>query len=106
MTIETEIIDGRKVCAFSGTLSIWEAEDAWKQISKLLRSKSKKPLVFDISKIESCDCAGLQILCQIQRAVENDRFQFHDAGISDAVSAVLKQAGMDIQAFAHCFEKE
>ena len=106
MTIETEIIDGRKVCTLSGTLSIWEAAEAWKQLSKLLQSKSTPPLVFDISKVESCDCAGLQILCQIQRAVEKDHARFHDAGISESVSAVLTQAGVDKRSFPHCFEKE
>ncbi len=100
MTIETETFNGRKLCKLSGALSIWDAVATWEQLNELLYSKSKQPVEIDFSKVESCDCAGAQIVCQIRSVAEKKKDRIKITGMSDALSDILTQAGLDIQSFA------
>jgi anti-anti-sigma factor len=95
MTLDTETVDGRKVCKLGGELTIWEAADAWSQIEALLKTKSKTPLVFDLSAITSCDGAGIQILCQIQHAMADHKETHIVSGLSEEMAAIVQQAGLD-----------
>lgn len=99
MTVETETISGQKVCKISGPLTIWESVAAWEQIKPLLHSKVKNAVRFDLSKIETCDCAGIQILCQIQMQVEKKHDKFEVTGLSDALATQLRHAGLEPRSF-------
>lgn len=104
MPIETELIENRRHCRISGVLGIFEAADTWRVLGPLLCAG--EPLHIDLSGIEACDGAGIQILCQIQRAAEADSGDIHIDTISESLLADIRHAGMDAGALAHCAEEE
>lgn len=97
MTLDTETVDGRKVCKLGEALTIWEAADTWTRLQPLLKTKSKTPLVFDLSAVSSCDGAGIQLLCQIRRAVEDHKETHFISGLSEKLAVIVQQAGLDPQ---------
>jgi len=97
MPIESQTIDGRCVCRISGGLNIWEAATVWERILPLL--SAAQPLIVDLSGIDACDGAGIQILCQLQRAVGAAGITVALTGASTAVTTTMKQAGIDFTQF-------
>lgn len=106
MTIETQTFNGRRICKLSGALSIWDAAPTWQQLNDLLHSKSKEPVDIDFSGVESCDCAGLQIVCQIRNVAEKKKDRIQITGLSEPLSAVMRQSGLDPRSFGAASEKE
>jgi anti-anti-sigma factor len=97
MPIESQTIDGRCVCRISGGLNIWEAAAVWERILPLL--SAAQPLIVDLSGIDACDGAGIQILCQLRRAADNPGIPVALTGASTAVTTTMKQAGIDFPQF-------
>ena len=92
MPIETHMENETTICRLSGALSIWETADVWQQLRPLLDATD--PLVIDLSSVESCDAAGAQILCQIDRAGNSQERSIVLTGISDALKKTIRQAGL------------
>ncbi|MBR9982038.1 MAG: STAS domain-containing protein [Desulfatitalea sp.] len=97
MPIETQPIDGRSTVRISGALNIWEAADVWRALLPLLSSPD--PLTVDLSTVETCDGAGLQILCQIARAAGAPNADIRIDTPSPAVTAALALAGLHLDRF-------
>jgi anti-anti-sigma factor len=97
MPIESQTIDGRCVCRISGGLNIWEAAAVWERILPLL--SAAQPLIVDLSAVDACDGAGIQILCQLQRAGQAPGAPVALTGASTAVITTMKQAGIDFSPF-------
>ncbi len=99
MPIESQTFDHGRTVFVRGALSIWEAADTWRTLLPLLSSPD--PMTVDLSEVESCDGAGLQIICQIVRAAG-----LPDAAItlgppSPPVTAALVRAGLVLEPFAN-----
>jgi len=105
MTIEIQTEDNLKICKISGALSIWDAADSWRQIHSLLKSRAKTPVQFELSELDQCDGAGLQILCQIRRAVEKKSDKFRIAGLSESLAAIFNNAGINTQSMTSIVEE-
>jgi anti-anti-sigma factor len=93
MPIEIQPQNGGHICRISGALCIWEAAAIWGQLRPLLADAL--PLTLDFTAVEECDAAGIQILCQIQRATDKLGNHLKVAGISSAMHKVLSHAGLD-----------
>jgi anti-anti-sigma regulatory factor len=97
MTVENKIIDGRNFCKLSGDLTIWNAADIWQQIYPLLTSDTF--LIIDMQEVGDCDGAGIQIVCQIKKAIEEHKKKISFSGISEPIITAAKQAGLDTELF-------
>lgn len=93
MPIEIDTIDDRTVCRFSGALTIWEAANLWQQFNPLLGSS--EPLVIDLAEVKECDAAGVQILCQLRRAMGQPNREIRVQAMPQPVQAALQVAGFD-----------
>lgn len=93
MTVENQVVDGHIICKVSGALSIWEVAETWKRIFPLLASK--ETLEFDFSQVEQCDGSGIQILCQIKRAIEQSPKDISVSSLSEPVKSAMQQAGLN-----------
>jgi anti-anti-sigma factor len=98
MSVEKQTLDGRCVVSVRGALSIWEATATWGSLFALLETPG--PLEIDLTAVESCDGAGIQILCQIQRTLAARADQSRITGLSDALGEALRVAGLDADGFA------
>jgi anti-anti-sigma factor len=97
MPIETKKQAGKCTCYLSGDLRIWEAAEIWHQLYPLLISA--EPLCIDLQAVNSCDGAGVQILCQVLRqAADRGADTVTVGGVSETVVSTLQQAGVDTQA--------
>ncbi len=92
MPVQNETIDGRNRVRISGALSIWEAAAVWGGIHPLLQAPG--PLEIDLTAVESCDGAGIQILCQIQKALARRGEACRISGISDPVREAMRLSGL------------
>lgn len=99
MPIENQIIEGRRMVLIRGALNIWEAADTWRGLLPMLSSPD--PLTFDLSEVESCDGAGLQIVGQIVRAAVAPGADITIGTPSPAVMAALAQAGLNMEPFSN-----
>jgi len=99
MPIESQTIDHRRTVFIRGALSIWEAADTWRGLLPLLSSPD--PMTVDLSEVESCDGAGLQIICQIVRAAGSPDADITLGPPSPAVTAALVQAGLQMEPFSN-----
>ncbi len=97
MALETQKTDERSLCKLNGALNIWEAADIWRQLRGLLLSP--EPLTLDLTQVEACDGAGIQIICQIQHAIRQRGKRVEISGLSEPVQAAMAQAGIDTQGF-------
>lgn len=93
MPVTNETIDGRNRVRISGALSIWEAAAVWGGLHPLLTAPG--PLEIDLAAVESCDGAGIQILCQILKILQGRGENGRVSGISDPVREALRLAGLD-----------
>lgn len=99
MNIKTENVNGDTVCRMTGALTIWEAADTWQQIKPLLSKVASVTL--DMARVDECDGAGIQILCQARQVISKQGGTLHIEAISEAVFAALQMAGMDSGFFAN-----
>jgi anti-anti-sigma regulatory factor len=104
MPLENLTIEGRRTCRISGALCIWEAAAVWGQLGPLLAEPL--PLTIDLTAVEECDAAGIQILCQIRHIAETTATRPQFVGISPAVLQAMQQAGMDPATLVPPEEKE
>jgi len=95
MNIDNETIDGCMVCRFTGALTIWEAADTWHQLRPLIDTADA--LAIDLTGVDECDAAGIQILCQTWQAVRQRGKRCRIETISEPVFAAMQLAGMDSQ---------
>jgi anti-anti-sigma factor len=95
MTLDIQTINGDSVCRLDGALSIWEAAGLWQQLQPLLGGPN--PLIIDLGDVRACDGAGVQILCQLRRAVQHPAGRIRIQRISEPIGAALRLAGMDPQ---------
>jgi ABC-type transporter Mla MlaB component len=93
MPVENEIIDGRNRIRICGALSIWEAAATWREVFALLGAAV--PLEIDMTAVENCDGAGIQILCQIQKALAARTDQSRITGLSDGLREAMRVAGLN-----------
>ena len=98
MTVENEIIDGRRVVRISGALNIWEAAATWEALYPLLCAV--EPLEIDLTAVEGCDGAGIQILCQMHKLLADPSGKARVIGISDGLREAMRLAGLDAELFA------
>ncbi len=49
----------------------------------------------DLTAVESCDGAGVQILCQLHKMLAQRPDQGHVTGISDGLSQAMRLAGLN-----------
>jgi ABC-type transporter Mla MlaB component len=103
MPIEIKTDEERDLCMISGDLSIWEAAQTWRVLQPLLCSAT--PLRIDLSGVESCDGAGIQILCQIRRAACAAARDLRIDAMSESLLEAVRQAGMDASSL-NCYLKE
>ena len=80
-------------CAITGALSIWEVSEIWQALAPLLRTTG--PLHIDLSAVEACDAAGLQIISRIQRQTHRGAADVRFTGLSSALLQAMQSAGMD-----------
>jgi len=93
MPVVKETIDGRCRVHLEGALSIWEAAATWNSLYALL--SAPEPLEVDLSAVESCDGAGIQILCQLRKMLAQGPGKGRITGISDEVREAMRLAGLD-----------
>ncbi len=93
MSVVNEIIDGRNRVRIVGALSIWEAAATWSNLYSLLSAPG--PVEIDLSAVESCDGAGVQILCQLHKMLAQRPDQGQVTGISDGLSQAMRLAGLN-----------
>jgi ABC-type transporter Mla MlaB component len=84
-----------RLCSISGPLSIWEAAETWRAIYPLLCSD--RPLHIDLSAVEACDGAGIQIVGLIQREILCGAAHIQVTAVSPALLEAMQTAGMDAQ---------
>jgi anti-anti-sigma factor len=96
MPVDSQIIDGQCVCRVSGALNIWEAAVIWGHMFPLLATC--EPLSVDLSEVDACDGAGIQIICQIQRARGAGK-PIALTGASHVVIDAMALAGLDVERF-------
>jgi anti-anti-sigma regulatory factor len=93
MPVVNEIIDGRNRVRIVGALSIWEAAATWSNLYSLLSVPG--PVEIDLSAVESCDGAGIQILCQLHKMLAQRPDQAKITGISDGIDQAMRLAGLN-----------
>jgi ABC-type transporter Mla MlaB component len=98
MPVRNETIDGRCVVRISGALSIWEAAATWSALYPLLCTVD--PLEVDLTAVETCDGAGIQILCQMHKLLAERPEKGRVTGTSRALREASRLAGLDSDLFA------
>ncbi|MBI5552967.1 MAG: STAS domain-containing protein [Desulfobacterales bacterium] len=93
MSVVNEIIDGCNRVRIVGALSIWEAAATWSDLNSLLSAPG--PVEIDLTAVESCDGAGVQILCQLHKLLAQRPEQGHVTGISNGLSQAMRLAGLN-----------
>jgi ABC-type transporter Mla MlaB component len=96
MPIEIKNTKNRQVCKLSGSLSIWEAAEIWRELNPLLAAV--EPLTLDLGQIQECDASGIQILCQVRRAMRDTSRDIRIEAMPVAVQTALASAGFNPQA--------
>jgi ABC-type transporter Mla MlaB component len=91
MAIEIKNIGQSRQCHIDGVLSIWEVSEIWKALYPLLGSAG--PLHFDLSAVQACDGAGLQLISLIQREFFG-RADVRVTAVSEALLQAMQVAGM------------
>ena len=91
MPVEHKTIDNRRQVRISGALGIWDAAATWKNLYALLCAP--EPIEIDLSAVESCDGAGIQIFCQLHKMLAERPGNGHITGISDELRAAMRLAG-------------
>lgn len=95
MTVESNTIDGRIVCAVKDALTIWETADTWRQILPLL--SGPEPVTIDLSEVSQCDCSGIQVVCQIHQSAAKAKKKIAVRALSEPILAAMRQAGLDFK---------
>jgi anti-anti-sigma regulatory factor len=93
MPVENEIVDGCNRVRIVGALSIWEASHTWNNLYSLLSAPG--PVEIDLSAVESCDGAGIQIFCQLQKMLAQRPDKGQITGFSDRLREAMRVAGLD-----------
>lgn len=99
MNIKTENVNGDTVCRMVGGLTIWEAADTWQQIKPILSKAAS--VIIDLAKVDECDGAGVQILCQVHHMLDARGGKLRIEAVSEPVFAAMQMAGMDSGFFAN-----
>lgn len=103
MTVVSNTVDDKLVCAVKGALTIWEAAAAWQHILPLLAAS--EPVTIDLSEVSECDGAGIQMICQIQQAAAGAQKKIRISDPSEPVLTTMQQAGMDTKPFSRTVEE-
>ena len=93
MPVESQIIEGQRICMVSGELRIWEAADTWKRILPMIIDT--EPLAIDLSKVDGCDGSGVQIIYQLLTIDATSQKAVSFLRVSDSVAAAMQQAGFN-----------
>lgn len=93
MPVENKIVDGCNRVRIVGALSIWEASQTWNNLYSLLSAPG--PVEIDLSAVETCDGAGVQILCQLHKLLAQRPDKGQIAGISDGLREAIRLSGLD-----------
>jgi ABC-type transporter Mla MlaB component len=98
MSVSNETIDGQCMVRINGALSIWEAAATWGTLYPLLCAA--EPLEIDLTAVEGCDGAGIQILCQMHKLLADPSGKARVIGISDGLREAMRLAGLDTELLA------
>lgn len=94
---KTEAEVDRRLIRLEGSLGIADMSTVWQQLAPLLESNTAFAL--DLTDINHCDAAGIQLLCALHQAGQADANRSVQITISDAIRTVAGQTGIDPQLF-------
>lgn len=91
----TAISEGSNTLKLSGALDIYSAGDLRDLLRQELQARSE--LTLDLSQVDACDAAGLQIFCSAARTAEEAGKKFRIVHPSAAASHVSDGIGLSVE---------
>ena len=96
MDITIEEKEGKRILKFGDKLTIYQVSDIQKG---LLGSLSEKlDLELDLSEVEECDTAGIQILLSLMKSASSMKIDLSFENISNAVKGTAIHLGLNPEA--------
>jgi len=94
--VATTRLGKTKLIMIDGAITIYEVSEL--QVELLEYLKKDKNILLDLSKVESCDSAGVQLICSFVKEVELQGGTIVLEAYSDAVLNICNKIGIDIAA--------
>ena len=92
LKIEINEMDGKRMLAFEGDLTIEHAEEVWRTLRDI--PGDGKDVSLGLDKVTSADASCLQIICAAHRASETDSRVFvFDGNVSEPFARAALNAG-------------
>ncbi len=77
-----------------GPMTVYEAAEIRDTLTRAFLRTGEAGVTLDLSAVESCDAAGVQILCAARRTAREAGTPFRVTGASEAVNGALRSAGL------------
>lgn len=94
MTLTWKKIEGRAHLTIDGTLSIMDAAQIREEMLQSL--EETEGLVLDLSGVDGCDAAGIQLIWSLWKAAEGQGKDFHLETTSESVVETLLRCGIEV----------
>jgi len=91
MQIVSKTEKGKRTVTVSGRLVIEEVASAKSDLAEAIAGKT--PVVFDLSRVEACDAAGLQLMLMSFASLTSRKVAFQVADRSDAIVQAMVRGG-------------
>jgi anti-sigma B factor antagonist len=79
-----------------GAMSVYEAAEIRDTLGRAFREAGETGVTLDLSAVESCDAAGVQIICAARRTAREAGTPFRVTATSEAVNRALRSAGLTL----------
>ncbi len=94
MTFTIEEKEGKVFVKVKGAISVEDAAELGKALLKSITGNSG--LELDMSEVDNCDTAGIQLLCSARKTAEASKKDFSVTACSDHVKAVAESIGLNL----------
>jgi len=81
-----------------GPLTVYTVEGIRDMI--LGQIQSKQDVVVDLAEVDSCDCAGLQLLCAAHKSTCVNGKSIHLVNLSKPIVEMAKELGLDLREYS------
>lgn len=96
MTITKENQDDGALVTVEGALSIYEAAALHQRLLEGFRNDAAE-VVLDLSRVDECDTAGVQLLCSARRTATRSGKPLRIHGSSEAVTEAILALGLAVE---------
>lgn len=83
--------------AITGAITVYTVESLRDQLLERLNTDCE--LTVDLSGVDACDCAGLQLLCAARKSAEQTGKPLHFNPVPESILNAARDAGLETKEF-------